>query len=108
MSRTSDQGNDVELSEDRRVKLTVKTLLAIIAAVAVAVGGWFRLNTGINDHDKRLAAIETVMGLDHDLNVKQASQIDGLTTTMKAIDWKLDYMIGTRRDRPPASVAGNP
>lgn len=88
------------VSEDTRVKLSLKTLIGIIGAVAVGVAAWYSLKADVSAHSAQLETIQVTIGADHDALKVQGTLIQQQGMLLERMDRKLDYLAR------PARISG--
>ncbi len=99
MSRSdvkSDSFPPIPVGEDTPLRMKLRTLLIIIAAVATVVASWLNIKADIADHSKQLVQIQITLASDHEQLQKQG-------ILLMNMDQKLDYLSGARRTRPLAA-----
>lgn len=80
------------VGEDTRVKLTLKTLLGIIGAVAVGVAAWYSLKADVSLHATKLENIQVSISDDHDQLKVQGTLIQQQGLLLERMDRKLDNL----------------
>lgn len=88
------------VSEDTRVRLSIKTLMAIIGAVAIGVAAWYSLKADVASHNAQLAAIQAMQAGDHDALKVQGTLIHQQGLVLERIERKLDNI------RPRGAYSG--
>ncbi len=92
------------MNENTPIKTDVRTLLAVIAAVAGGVWAWQSVKGEVAAHTEQLQAIQTVVRADHDAIMVQGTILQQTGFVIEKMDKKLDYLTGATRTRPPATI----
>ena len=80
------------VSDDTRLKLSLKTLGGIITIVAAIVAAWYSLKIEVAAHSAQLTTIQTTLGDDHDQMKVQGTLIQQQGILLERIDRKIDYL----------------
>jgi len=91
------------MTEKTTISTDMKTLGAIIVAVATGVWAWANLKADVADHSRQLTVIQSTLGSDHDALRVQGTLLDGQSRLLEKMDRKLDYVTGASRTRPSAT-----
>lgn len=92
------------MNENTPIKTDVRTLLAVIAAVAAGVWAWQSVKGEVASHTEQLQAIQQTVRADHDAIMVQGTLISQQSIVLERMDKKLDYLSGASRVRPPATT----
>ncbi len=78
------------------ISTDMKSILAVLAAVAGGVWAWANLKADVADHSRQLTVIQTTVGADHDQLRVQGTILDGQSRLLERMDRKLDSLHTTR------------
>jgi len=88
------------MNEQSPIKTDVKTVLAIIAAVAAGVWAWSGVKSEISSHTEQLQAIQSTVRADHDAIMIQSTLVQQQGFILEKMDKKIDFLTGATRVRP--------
>lgn len=78
------------MNENTPIKTDVRTLLAVIAAVAAGVWAWANVKGEVASHTDQLQAIQQTVRADHDAIIGQGTLIQQQGVLLERMDKKLD------------------
>ena len=96
------------MNEKTVISTDMKSILAILAAVAGGVWAWSSLKADVADHSRQLTVIQATLGADHDQLKVQGTILDSQSRLLERMDRKLDYATGASSIRPAPSTHGTP
>ena len=91
----------LRIDEDRMLKMSIRTVFAIISGVVLATIVVVSFKLDLMAHSKALDTIATAVANDHEAISKQE-------TVLKLMDQKLDYLARGRKGEPPALTGTKP
>jgi hypothetical protein len=92
------------MNENTPIKTDVRTLLAVIVAVAAGVWAWASVKGEVASHTEQLQSIQHTVKADHDAIMIQGTLIQQQGFVLDKMDKKLDFITGASRTRPPANT----
>ena len=107
---TNDNQSSLDVSKDRRVKMSIETLVSLLAFAVLSASfilhiEWNQKDAqkAIEEHTRQLTTMQVTMGETHDI-------LKDLANNVGRLDDKLDYLTGARKTRPAASspLTNNP
>lgn len=86
----------IPLGEETNLRVSLKTVIAVLGAFGLAVYAWANIKGDVSDHSKQLTVLSS-----------QAAAIETKVTEHERIlirmDAKMDFLVGGRRGPQPAS-----